>query len=167
MPDKTSEPGPVPFWIKLTLLVSLALNLLVAGMMLGAVWRHDGEGRRGGGPGLGRYATPYVAALPREDRREMFKGLRREGGHVMPDRATRNAQYAAVIQALRAVPFDAAALEGALAKQGEMTVRMKAAAEQAWVAQVSRMSDTARAEYAEAVEAALRQGAHHKPGQRD
>ena len=106
--------GRCPRWMRVLLGVSLALNLLVAGLAAGAALRH---GRAGG-----MHAAPHSLAgamireLPPQDRRALSALARDDlarDGHG-DRRARRRAEAAAVTGALRAVPFDAAALRAVL-----------------------------------------------------
>ena len=63
--------------------------------------------------------------------------------------------FTAVIEELRAQPFDAAALEATVAKQAETTVLVQKRAQAAWLGVISEMSDAERQDYADAVEAVL------------
>ena len=65
--------------VKWALGISLALNLLVAGAIGGAIFRHMGEGpdtRQRGGQGAHSYGAPYVQALPRAQRRALREEIR-------------------------------------------------------------------------------------------
>ena len=151
-------------WLRWALIASLALNLIFVGLVAGAAYRFAGgpgvEGRAGGH--LARsYATPYVRALPRDARRALFRGMR-QGDHAIPSRAARRAIYEQVLTALRAEPFDADAVAALVRQQGRIALDLQTAAEGAWLAQVSDMSASQRANYADRVAEMLRNG----PGKR-
>lgn len=142
---------------KVLLGVSLAINLAVAGMVAGAVMRHDGfPDRDKRGPELGAFGAPYMRALPKETRRELFTQMRADAGNAFPDRKARRALFRDVLDSLRASPFDPAALEALLARQASTTVQVQQAAQAAWMKVVSEMSDAERATYADAVEESLK-----------
>ncbi len=101
--------------MKIALALSVALNLLVAGVLAGAALR--------GGPPRELGFGPFAAALTEDDR----AALKREFRARMPDlremRRGQRAAMAGVLAALRADPFDpaalAAAMDGAAARMGD------------------------------------------------
>ena len=97
--------------LKIVLAVSLALNLCVAGVVAGA-WLRDGPPHGGGKDfGLG----PLSEALTRDDRKAMRKAFVERHPDIRGDRREAKAEFDAVVNALRAEPFDPAALDTALA----------------------------------------------------
>ena len=138
--------------LKLLLGLSVALNLAFVGLLAGAFLRHDPMAGRGGPQA---YAWPYMAALEREDRRAMFRALRDERKATFPERGSRRAMYDDVVQAMRADPFDAQALQAAVDRQAGIGVAFQQSARAAWLELVAGMSDAERAEYARGVEEAL------------
>lgn len=162
--------GRCPRWMRVLLGVSLALNLLVAGLAAGAALRH---GRAGG-----MHAAPHSLAgamireLPPQDRRALSALARDDlarDGHG-DRRARRRAEAAAVTGALRAVPFDAAALRAVLDDQTRRRAAVQGELREFWLARVAAMSDAGRADYADRVEQAMRAGGHRarlRRGRRD
>ncbi len=145
--------------LKILLVLSLAMNVAVVGLVAGAVVRNDGWPERGKRPpALNAFGAPYMLALPRDDRRQIFTKLRSELGRDIPDRQHRRAQYAEVLNALRAQPFDVAVLAQAVRQQAETTVSVQKAGQGAWLELVSDMTDQERMDYAYAVEEILRRG---------
>ena len=155
------EPAKRPGrWLKLALFTSLAINLAVAGLMAGAFLR--GGPDRHGGPGAESYARPYMSALPKEQRREMFRGVREGTGGKVTDRRARRALYAGVLTALHAEPFDPVALKAAAQQQAEAGVTLLQATQTAWIDIVAGMTPEERAAYAQRVEDALKRGPRKK-----
>ena len=151
MQDSEDRPSSRSGWMKWALLGSLAANLAFVGLVAGAVWRHDGPGNRmPGDPGPGAFGFAYLRALPPEDRREIFRGLR--AADALPQRSARRAQYDTVIALLRADPFDPEALLQAVSQQSEASVRLQGAAQSAWLAVVDGMTSEERVTYAAEVE---------------
>lgn len=140
-------------WGRLVLGLSLALNLVIIGIVAGAFWRfgkdHDHAARRG----AGAFAAPYVLALPRDDRHALREALQAQGPNDR--RAARRASYEAVLAALRAEPFDSDALAAALKRQREAAIAGQLAAETAWLRQIETMDRETRADYADRVERIL------------
>jgi len=160
MTDATDRKPPrMRLWLRILLGVSLALNLAVAGLAIGAAIRFGGpDGARPPAPPLG--ALLY-RELPREDRRALFRdrlGSREER------RARRQADAAEIDAALRAVPFDVTRVEAFLATQANQHRDIEKAMRDAWLKRVSGMSDAERAAYADRLaEAMARHNRHHKP----
>lgn len=120
----TTKPPTGGKGLRWALVASLAVNLGVAGLALG-VWLHDGPG--GHGPmvrdlGFG----PYDDALRPQDRDALRAALRGKLGDLAASRQQMAADVTAVLAALRADPFDANALDAALAaQQAHLSARMK------------------------------------------
>lgn len=158
--DKKTEPAGarVPRGMKIMLGLSLALNLLVVGVVAGAVMRGGGPAR---GPAVTTYAMPYVRALPGADRRAIFRELRSAEVDGLPDHATRKALYADMIAALGADTFDQATIDAILAQQSTASVAVMKAAQQAWIGRVAKMSNAERHAYAEQVREVLDRRRNH------
>ncbi|MEM6887066.1 MAG: periplasmic heavy metal sensor [Pseudomonadota bacterium] len=152
MTEGSAPDRPSGRWQKPLLIVSLALNLAVAGLILGAVVRNDGMPP---GPSSAAFGLPYMKALEREDRRAIFQRVRAAGGETLPDRAARRALSADVLGALRADPFIIATLQSAVASQASASVAFQQAAQTAWIEHVAAMSASERADYVQAVEQEL------------
>lgn len=166
--EQPPRPRPVMRW---ALILSLALNLVFVGMLAGAFYRHAVGPGRSEGPGLagpGRYAAPYVIALPPEARHSMMRSLRREMTTNLPPRQERRAHYARILEALRQPEFDRGNLESVLAAQQDMALRMQARGHEAWLATMSEMSASERQAYADRLEEVLAQrAAHHRGGRHE
>ncbi len=99
-PQNTWKDGGMSklFWRGL-LLVSLMLNLVVAGMVLGHFWGPFGPGKMGGGPAYGQLAPGrFFADLSKERRRELNEAMRasRQDVQRLRGQADDNAQKLAV-----------------------------------------------------------------------
>jgi uncharacterized membrane protein len=144
-------------WPTVVLVLSLVLNFLglgvVAGVFLG----------QGGAPG-GRApdnagALPYLSALDAEDRAALRAAWRREGPGLSALRTQRRAETAAMVAALRAEPFDRAALEAALAAQTAALAERQALAQRLLVDRLAGMDAASRAAFADRLEAGMRRRA--------
>ncbi|WP_424984610.1 periplasmic heavy metal sensor [Microbulbifer sp. S227A] len=134
-------------WLRLLLGASLALNLLVIGLAVGAAMRFGGpEGARRPPPVLG--ATLY-RELPREDRRAVREAMRHRSADPGPDRKTATLEVAALV---RETPFDPVALETLFAEQFARRETWQAMANTVLLEQLGRMSDGARQAYADRLE---------------
>lgn len=111
-----------PGWMKLLLVVSLALNLGVAGLIGGhalRAWHDDPFGTGKTEPGLDRRQTRLLHMVP-EARRDDVKPIlmRRQDDIDRAREGMREAQMA-LIEAIRADPLDPERLEAALARRRE------------------------------------------------
>lgn len=159
MTDVTDRKPPrMRLWLRIVLGVSLALNLAVVGLGLGAAIRF-------GGPDRARPPLPLGAMLYRELPREDRRALRDDRLGTRPERAERRRAEAVELDAaLRAVPFDPARVGDFLAAQSRQRNELEQALRAAWLARVSKMSDSARAAYADrlAEEMTRHEHIHHK-----
>ena len=140
--------------LRIALVVSVALNLLVAGALAGAWLHHGGPGRdrmRGTGP-----LAPFAAAMTPEDRSLLLDGLRSEERGPRPGPQVFRERFATMLDAIRAEPFDRARLEAVLGAQRLAAAERQAAGERLLVDRIAAMSAEKRAAYADRVAGAFR-----------
>lgn len=127
---------PKPKKLMRALLVgSLALNVSLIGLGLGSVMSgRDGPPRR-----FDVQLGPMADALPREDRREIGRALRRALGENRPARGERGAALAGVLALLEADPFDGATFQEAIRAQQSTQDRVRGVALQVFVDHVAQM----------------------------
>lgn len=134
-------------WLRVLLGVSLGLNLLVAGLAVGAVLRLGGpDGMRPPPSSLG---SALFRAMPREHRSEMHQKFRDRRGDRGKNRK-KDAQM--VARLLRAVPFDPAALSTVLKKQKQDRDAFFETLQTSWLERINVMSDAERSDYADRLE---------------
>ena len=138
------------------LIVSLALNLLVAGLVVGALARHGGPGGRPRPAELS--LGPFARALEPEDRRAVLRSLGDRPDLRPPGREERAAHFAEVVAALRAEPFDQPRAAAALAEQSERVAAVEQAVQEALLARLAAMTPAERAAFADRLLAELRHG---------
>jgi len=98
--------------LKVALAVSVGLNLAVAGLAAGAWLKGGSSGGHSANPvGFG----PFSAAFDLSDRRALRKALRDAGFEVKAAREAGKAEFTSLVAAMRADPFDPAAVQSALA----------------------------------------------------
>lgn len=137
----TQKPGRV--W-RVVLVLSLALNLAVAGIVIGSV----ASGRAGDGPprsfdlGLG----PVSRALAPNERRDIGRSLRQDG--VLRDFDLRG-RINGMTEVLTAEPFDPGALRLLMSEQSERIARVQARAQDAFIEQIVAMTPERRREFAD------------------
>ena len=155
----TGEPRTgMRLWLKVLLAVSLAANLAVAGLAIGAFMRwHDGSHPGKRPPSVG---SMIFRDLDRETRTELHR--RAEGDHGSYG-ARRRAEGEAVIAILRGDPFDAGQLARVMEQQADNRRAFQISVQRAWIAQVEAMTADERARYAERMREMLRRHAEwHK-----
>lgn len=147
--DEQTKP-PSRLWLRILLGVSLALNLLVLGVVGGAIARHGGsDGMRAPPRTIG---AAMFRELPREDRRV----LRAQSNGTHGDRHARQKAVAlAVGKAVRATPFDSAGLVRILDEQAALRAGFQHSVQQAWLTRLAGMNDAERQDYADRLEHAL------------
>ncbi len=143
--------------VRLLLVASLALNLLVAGLVLG-------DALAGGGPGgpprrVEMSLGPLARALDEEDRRAILEDLRARPEVAPLGRGPHGADLAAIRAALRAEPFDPDRARAAFAEQARAVAAAQGAAQEALLARLAAMSPAERAAVAERLE----EGGRGKP----
>lgn len=163
MTEPTQTPPPAPAsstpsgsgrWIKLALALSLAVNLGIAGLAAGAALKfRDGGGHQGNPRDIA--FGPYTEALTRDQRRAMLRDLADGGGGLRDIRKGLQADLDAVLQSLKAQPFDPEAFRSALDLQGENLSRRLGDGRRALADVVIAMSESERAEFTDTLERRL------------
>ncbi|MCF6231810.1 MAG: periplasmic heavy metal sensor [Rhodobacteraceae bacterium] len=142
-----------PKWVRILLALSLALNLLVIGLVGGAMMRFGGpDGMR---PPPRSIGAVLYRALPDEQRRALRSYSRQaRSGHVKQ----RRGQIKAISATIRATPFDADAVSVVLDSHRSELDLARQSLQLAWLAQVEQMSDEERQAYGERLENPPKQG---------
>lgn len=142
--EKQAKPRRV--W-RIVLVVSLGINLLVVGVVGGAVLRaHGGWGGPKHGPHRGLI---YYQEMPHAARREI-RETARAGFHNRTKH--RDAQRSEVLSVLRADRFDRDALRSIMQADADAARNGQLAMVDIWIAHLETMSDDDRASYALRVE---------------
>ena len=143
--DKTPQARPSRLW-RIVLVLSLALNLAVIGVVVGSA----ASGRWGDGPprsfdlGLG----PIARALEPQERRAIGRKLREDRSlrdFDLRDRVNR------VVAALQADPFEPDVLRALLAEQSERITAVQATAQEVVVEQITAMTPERRRAFGDQV----------------
>jgi len=161
-PNQTQAPSPAPQEKprkrrigRVVLFVSLALNLLVAGLVLGAVV-HDHRDRDRN-PALRHLGFgPFVDALPRSDRRALLLSMRREAGSFRENRAALRQLFEEFLVVLRDESFDADRVRDLIRAQRDHIGSRQALGEDLLLERLQMMSPEQRAAYADRLEKKLR-----------
>ncbi|QFS81690.1 hypothetical protein FIU97_02735 [Roseivivax sp. THAF40] len=136
-----------PRFVKIILFLSLALNLVVAGLFVG-LWADKGPPRRDGAP----TGIAFMRALEPEDRRGLALDLR---GMREADRAAQRREIARGLEILRSDPFEPEAFVSVLDAMAERGQTLRRMGQDALLARVAEMSPAERAAYADRLEARL------------
>lgn len=150
-------------WMRVALIASLALNLLVLGVIGGALfssgWRHMGHM-----PHISGAAGPMTRALAEEDRHAIAQQMRQAYRDGRPGRTAQHAAFKSLISDLRAEPFDRSAIEAHMAGiRGMISARVELG-QRLLLDRLSEMDPAARKAYADRLEAGWR---HHAGRGRD
>ncbi len=155
------DPRPrAPRWMRWTLIASLALNLAVLGLVVGAAVNHmSGDSPR---PPSVRSLDlgAYSAALSPEDRRALRETFRAEWPGLRQMRTSQAETTAAILTALRADPFDAAAVRARLADQQTRMAEGLNLGQRLLLERLEAMTPAERAAFADRLEERLTR--HHR-----
>ena len=144
-------------WTKVLFIVSLALNACFIGLIIGVKLTQDGMRPQRAPSAQG---SLYLRALSHEDRRTLGQAMR--SYHTREMRQMDRAGYENALVLLRATPFDPEALEDLMEDQTEVSEERLEYAREALIAHLAAMSDAERAEFADALEHALKRGPKRK-----
>ncbi|MCG6903710.1 MAG: periplasmic heavy metal sensor [Rhodobacter sp.] len=153
----TPPPPPRPRRLgRIVLFVSLAFNLLIVGLVAGAMLRGN-HGHDRGRPEVLRALGfgPFVSALPRADRDALGEAIKREAGSFRENRKMLRGQFEALLAALRADPFDAEEALRLIDAQQSRIGERQAIGQRLLLERINAMSAAQRAEYADALDRAL------------
>ncbi|PTQ71270.1 periplasmic heavy metal sensor [Celeribacter persicus] len=172
----TDERNPTPtatgkgvHWSRIVLVLSLALNVAILGIVGGALLRWNA--------GMDRARTlqardfgfgPFVGALESGDRRELGRAFAHSAGDPRAARQKVGAMFDAMISALKADDFDATGFEALLSEQQQEFARGQQIGARLVAQQIAEMSVEERKAYAARLEAMLRNPPRppHEAGER-
>lgn len=144
-----------PRWMRVLLVCSLALNLAVAGLVAGAVWRGAPVARQVERAGV---FGPLPEALTPERRAEFTEQVREASPEFRDNRRAVRQAFQGVLAAIRAEPFDRASLEAALAVQETALKGRQRLAVDVIVTQISDMDAAEREAFADRLQTMVRRG---------
>lgn len=144
-----------PKWQKIVLVASLALNLLVVGIVAGAALKGGGSG---GQQRFDLTVGPLTRAMEGNHREAVRDALRESGAFARNGRTAMRADMAAMLATLRAVEFDQAAFRDALMRQRARLQSGQNAVLDAVASQIEDMSFEERAAFANRLEEQGRRG---------
>lgn len=136
------------------LISSLGVNLLVLGIVGGAILRHDRDGGRGmvADVGFGQ----FTEALNGDDRRALRDAFIKKSPNFRDMRSEVRTDLTTLITALRADSWDPEAVRSALAKQRDRTVERIALGQDLLLGRIAAMTPEARRDFADRLEGMMR-----------
>ncbi len=150
MRDDSQKPTML-LGLRLVFGLSLAVNLLIAGAVLGAWLRHDPPGRDfDTRSSLGRI---LYKELPPEDRRALRRDVRQRADRQTQRRANVTSD---LYEALQAEPFEPEAIQRLMERQAQAQQAGQAALRAGWLEILSEMTPAERIAYAERLRVAAR-----------
>ncbi|ARC89116.1 periplasmic heavy metal sensor [Rhodovulum sp. MB263] len=156
-PEATAPPRRGRNRLSLALGLSLAVNVLLLGLIGGAFLSH----RPGGGLSDAvtmRALGPYGRALSDSDRAEIRKALRAEAPRVREERREVRQGFRDMLTALRGDTFDAERIAMVLDRQGARVQTHAGMVRQLMLDRLSAMSPEERSAFADRLERVLRHG---------
>lgn len=122
VPSETGPQGRTPRWMWIALIVSLGLNLLVAGVVASAAWH-----LRGGGFGHGGRITGFIETLPPERSQVLRQIVENSRQTIRPLRQEMRQERREAARLFAAEPLDSQALSGAGARLADLEMRLRQA----------------------------------------
>ncbi|MGI9393616.1 MAG: periplasmic heavy metal sensor [Boseongicola sp.] len=144
-------------WLVPALLVSLAVNLLIVGVVVGFVVSPKASNLdHVGGSTRSLIGAPFVRALPQDDRQALMKAIGAERGRLRENREALRARFEALLGALNADPFDPEAVAKLLQEQRTVAIRRQQIGESLLIERLKSMTPAERADYSDRLAHALR-----------
>ncbi|MFK7938820.1 MAG: periplasmic heavy metal sensor [Roseovarius sp.] len=157
MSDTHTDPAPTsgcPRWLRALLIVSLALNLLIVGLFAGVAL---GGGKHGGPhpSRLEQIGGPLTRALSKDERKILGRKMRETYRERTEDRQQQHALMQALIDEMRADPFDREAVAGHMAAQREILQDRVSLGQSILIDRLAMMSAEKRRAYADRLQEGL------------
>jgi uncharacterized membrane protein len=137
-------------WGRVLLAVSLGLNFLVAGVVMGGMARNERPAPK---ESVGAVtAGPLTNAFDKADRDALRRAVQEQGVDLREARRQMDADVTRLIGALRAQPWDRAEMEEALAAMRTRFEERGRLGERLVIERLAEMTDTERAAFAQRLE---------------
>ena len=145
MAENTSPNFSTPCWIKFALIISLGINLGVAGVLVGTALRAPEARRSNVEPPDG--VAMLARAMPQSHQRELRETLRNQREELLPDRQELQNLRQRFVVALRAEPFNIDTVSETFAAQRLVLDHLTTSGHAAVVGQIEKMSPQDRELY--------------------
>ena len=136
---------------------SLAVNLLILGVVIGWVLSPDGP-RRDDRPARSLMGAPFAEALAPEDRRALLREMRGRADRIEGTRDELRARFETLLGALRAEEWDRDAVTAVLDDQRRAAEGRQRLGEELLLDRLDAMTPEARRAYADRLEERVRRG---------
>lgn len=148
---------------RIVLVVSLAVNVAVAGLVIGAVLKHGprDHDRRPPKSEILSYG-PYTSALTEDDREVLLDRLIGAHGEILDNRRAVKADFKRLLDAVRADPYDPDMTASILRDQQARVQKQIDLVSRVLLEQLTEMSAEEREEFADRLERVLRRGPPRK-----
>ena len=151
--------------MRVALIVSVSLNLLVAGVVIGGLIGHQG---RPPGPMVSDVSLgPFTDALSKEDREALRRAAQAEGRNLRDMRRRASAEMRDVIAVLEAEPFDKAKAAEIIGTVRSRAMERFAIGERLMVERLAQMTPEARQAFAARLRAQTERFEHGERPLRD
>ncbi|WP_417725862.1 periplasmic heavy metal sensor [Roseovarius sp.] len=155
MAEQHDTAGQMTPWVRALLVVSLALNLAVAGLAAGWALRHSGNYSGHHPSRLDMVGGPLTRALSDEDRQKISRAMRAAWRAHAGTGPSIGDSFDALVIDLRAVPFDADRVAAQMRAQRDGFAARFEMGQVALMAHLAQMSNAERAAYADRLEAQI------------
>ena len=153
---KTASERRSPAWMRILLVLSLALNLAVVGLVVGTVLREDGPARRGPSATSDLGLGPVGRALNKEERRQLKRGAVARRADLRENRQEIRQRLDETLSALATDPLDEAAVAAGFAAQRDAISARQALTHQLFLDMVKDMDLEARQDLAQRLHEGLK-----------
>lgn len=154
-PSNSAEKSGKFRWSRVILALSLALNLAVVGLIAGAFLGKERDAPPRGYSSRDVGYAPYISALNKDERRAVGRKLMNAAPSRDEARDARREGFEQILDALRATPYDPAALEAAISSQREDLARRQQVGQDILVERVHNMTVAERQAYAQRLDQIL------------
>ena len=153
--QSTTEPKRRRRWVMPLLFVSLAVNLLIIGVVAGAVMQRGDRDNRTDGPARSILGAPYIRALETEDRRTLGREIIQNRDRLRENRDDLKRRVEGILDELRSPDFDRGRLSELLDEQRRLAVSRQEFGEDLLLDRIEAMSPEDRRAYADRLGDAL------------
>lgn len=143
------QPIKAKTWLRITLFVSLTLNILVVGIVVGMFWHGPPEHHVR--QSSDRLTNTYLRALTNAEKRNLHEAMRAQMPMMMRHQHARS-DFRGVLEALRAEPFDANRLSELIDAQLSRGQHAQELGRELLITQITQMSEVERSAYADRIE---------------
>lgn len=152
-------------WLKPLLFVSLAANLLIVGMVGGAMMRHDTDrwmADKRPAPLRDLGYSPFGFALSSDDRAKIGQAMTDRSPDLRANREEVRQQFSTLLELLRSTPFEMEAVREIVEVQQLKLNERQQIGQEVLLERIGSMSDRERADFAKRLERSLHRSFRRK-----